>query len=828
MQQVVAKIAKIAVAPATYAMDRPFDYRIPEDLADTLKPGMRAAVPFGNGNRVADGIVLSCTEGEPPDAVRLKTVLAQLDQEPMLDPELIQLALWMRDRYFCTVYDAARIMLPAGLWFALKDCWKLAPGVDREAAYEAAGRSEHARHLVELLFANDGWAELGQIKLAFGAADPNPALRALQEKGIIEQEASAARKIGDKTEQIAELAVTPEEALALVAPKRKRAPLQYSAVETLCAMGQASAKELCYFTGASMQTLRTLEKAGILSLHRREVFRRPELPETAAAAPIVLNEQQERAWQGLLGLTQENKPNAALLYGVTGSGKTLVYIRLIQSLLEQGKSVIVLVPEIALTPQLMERFASHFGRSVALLHSSLSAGERYDEWKRVRSGEATVVVGTRSAVFAPVRHLGAIILDEEQEPSYKSEQSPRYHARDVAKYRCAKANALLLLGSATPTVETMYFARSGQYKLFEMPGRYNAHALPRVEIVDMKQELRRGNGSCISQPLSDELARTLEQGEQAILFLNRRGASRMVTCGECGQIPNCPRCSVKLTYHSANNRMMCHYCGFSQVLPKSCPECGGILTFVGAGTQKAEEELASRFPGVEILRMDADTVTATNSHEAILEKFRKQRVPILLGTQMVAKGLDFENVTLVGVLAADQSLYTEDYRAGERTFSLLTQVVGRAGRGSKEGRAVIQTYTPDNDVIRCAARQDYEAFYSQEIAMRSVREQPPFGNVLMIHASGLEETAVLRGCVQLRDALRDAMQRDAYKAYTYRLLGPAPAPVAKVNNRYRYRLVLNIENTKEIRQLIAYLLRKALSDKQNRNVSFFADFDPQD
>ena len=825
---VIATIAKIAVAAATYAIDRPFDYLVPPELAGTLKPGMRVAVPFGKGNRVSDGIVLSCAVRETAETKQLKSILTQLDPEPMLEPELIQLALWMREHYFCTVYDAARIMLPAGLWFSLKDCWKLAPNVDRESAYEAAGRSEAAKHLVELLFANDGWAELGQIKLAFGTSDPNPAIRLLQEKGVIEKETSATRGIGDKTEQIAELSVSPEEAMAHVLPKRSRAPLQYSAVETLCAVGQVSAKELCYFTGASMQTLRTLEKAGILTLCKREVFRRPGLPDEVDAAPIVLNEQQEQAYCGLRELCAGNKPEAALLYGVTGSGKTLVYMKLVQSLLEQGKSVIVLVPEIALTPQLMERFVSCFGKTVALLHSSLSAGERYDEWKRVRSGEATVVVGTRSAVFAPVRNLGAIILDEEQEPTYKSEQNPRYHARDVAKYRCAKNNALLLMGSATPTVETMYLARNGRYKLFNMPYRYNEHALPRVEIVDMKQELRQGNGTCISEKLYEELTRTLENGEQAILFLNRRGASRMVTCGECGQIPNCPRCSVKLTYHSANNRLMCHYCGHSQVLPKACPECGGILTFVGTGTQKAEEELKQRFPGIEILRMDTDTVTATNNHEAILEKFRKQRIPILLGTQMVAKGLDFENVTLVGVLAADQSLYTEDYRAGERTFSLLTQVVGRAGRGSKEGRAVIQTYTPDNDVIRCSAQQDYEAFYSQEILMRRVREQPPFGDLLMIHASGLEETAVLRGCVSLRDALRDAMQQETYQKYPYRLLGPAPAPIAKVNNRYRYRLVLHIENTREIRQLISHLLRKAVSDKQNKNVSFFADFDPQD
>lgn len=824
----MATIAKIAVAAVTYAIDRPYDYLVPQELTGSLRPGMRVAVPFGAGNRTSDGIVLACAEQEPPDGVKLKHILAQLDQEPMFGPEFIQLALWMRDRYFCTVYDAARIILPAGLWFSLKDCWKIADGIDREIAYEAAGDSKQAIRLIDILFANDGWAELGQIRLAFGTANPGPAIHRLEEKGIIVRETSAVRGIGDKTELVAELAIMPDEALALIAPKRRRAPLQYSAVETLCATGEVAAKELCYFTGASMTTLRTLERAGILTLRKREVHRRPDRPEIQTPPIVVLDDQQQRAYQGLLALSESGKASAALLHGVTGSGKTLVYIKLIQALQDQGKSAIILVPEIALTPQLMERFIAHFGDRVALLHSSLSAGERYDEWKRVRNGEATVVIGTRSAVFAPVRNLGAIILDEEQEPTYKSEQTPRYHAREVAKYRCSKANALLLMGSATPTVETMYHAKAGHYHLFEMPRRHNEQSLPRVEIVDMKEELRQGNGSCISKKLHDELQATIDRGEQAILFLNRRGANRMVTCGECGEIPTCPRCSVHLTYHSANQRLMCHYCGHSQPLPKACPECGGMFAFVGVGTQKAEEELREQFPDVDILRMDTDTVSATNSHEVILERFRTQRPSILLGTQMVAKGLDFETVTLVGVLAADQSLYSEDYCAGERTFSLLTQVVGRAGRGAMEGRAVIQTYTPDNELLHCAAQQDYEAFYHQELRIRKLRQRPPFGDLLAISVSGLEETAVLRACMTLRDALNELLQQPQYSSYDYQLLGPAPAVVAKVNNRYRYRIILNIKNTKEIRQLIAHLLRKSVTDKRNRSVSFFADFDPID
>ena len=352
------------------------------------------------------------------------------------------------------------------------------------------------------------------------------------------------------------------------------------------------------------------------------------------------------------------------------------------------------MPEIALTPQLLRLFASHFGDRVAVLHSSLRAGERYDEWKRIRSGAARVVVGTRSAVFATLADLGLVILDEEQEGSYKSEQVPKYHAREVAKYRCAHHNALLVLGSATPSVESMYQAQKGVYHLFTLTQRYNRKNLPRVEIVDLKEELKQGNGGSISTPLRQALEENLSRGEQSILFLNRRGASRMVSCGECGAVPTCPRCSVYLTYHSANGRLMCHYCGHSEPMFRECPHCGGLLNFQGAGTQRLQTELERLFPGTEILRLDADAVSATHSHEALLDRFRQEKIPILVGTQMVAKGLDFENVTLVGVISADQSLYVDDYRASERTFSLLTQVVGRAGRGSKTGRAIIQTFTP--------------------------------------------------------------------------------------------------------------------------------------
>ena len=813
-------IAKVAVSKAVYAVDRPFDYLLPLELEGRTIPGMRVLVPFGSGNRGSDGIVLAVEAREDPGS--LKSVLTLLDDEPVLDEEGLRLALWMRERYFCTVYDAVKAMLPAGLYFSLQDRLSLADGVDREQA-ESSAATEAEQQLIALLLAWKGPVEMSRIREAFGTRDPNPAIHRLRQAGIVTLETTAQRGVGDKQALLAVLAMPAEEAMALMAPRRKTAPLQYAVTEQLCALGAAGAKELCYFTGATMSTLRGLARRGILSLERQEVLRRVSFEDVPPAqSPPVLNEEQQTALDGLEALSSKGAA-AALLWGVTGSGKTQVYIRLIQALLAQGRSALVLVPEIALTPQLMRIFASHFGKRIAVLHSALRSGERYDEWKRIRRGEADVVLGTRSAVFAPLKNLGLVILDEEQEGSYKSENVPRYHAREVAKFRCVHHGALLLLGSATPSVETMYAAREGVYRLFTLKNRYNRKALPEVTVVDMKQELRAGNGGAVSRPLRRALAETLERGEQAILFLNRRGARRMVSCGECGEVPGCPRCSVKLTYHSANGRLMCHYCGYSQPLPRACPVCGGGLNFIGVGTQLVQEELQELFPGTEILRMDTDTVSAAHAHEKLLSRFRSGKAPILVGTQMVAKGLDFENVTLVGVVAPDQSLYLDDFRAAERTFSLLTQVVGRAGRGEKQGRAVLQTYTPENDVIRFAVRQDYPNFYRQEIEIRRLRCYPPFADLFLITASGGEESGVLRACAKLRDGLSRAL---GTLDQPWQLLGPAPAAVAKVNNRYRYRLTLTTRNTHPVRRLVAALLLSAQQDRENRGISLFADINP--
>ena len=603
----------------------------------------------------------------------------------------------------------------------------------------------------------------------------------------------------------------------------KSASVQKAVMELMCALGSVSAKELCYFTGAKMPTLKRLEVLGYVTLSERPVLRCREIRPVKLDGPLVLNSEQQTCFEGLQNQMAEVQPGIALLYGVTGSGKTSVYIKLIQSCLDQGKAAMLLVPEIALTPQLLGLLAAYFGESVAVLHSSLAPGERYDQWKRVRSGEAKVVVGTRSAVFAPCECPGLIILDEEQEHSYKSENSPRYDAREVAIFRGMKERALVLLGSATPSIESMYRAKSGLYRLYRLQNRYNGRPLPEVSIVDMRDELKMGNDLSLSYPLREAIHDTAHAGKQSILLLNRRGASRALVCVDCRETPSCPRCDLRLTYHSANGRLMCHYCGHSQPMPERCPQCGGPLKTIGTGTQKVQQELEFLFPEMESDRMDADTVNAVNTHEKILEHFQSENVPVLIGTQMVAKGLNLPNVTLVGVLDADLSLYTGGFRAGETTFNMLTQVVGRAGRGEHSGRAMIQTLVPEHQVIKLAAEQNYDAFYDLEINLRRVQNAPPFGDLATVTVLGQDEAAVLRGAVKFRDSLNVCLRQAQYTSENCTVLGPAPCPVPKINYNYRYQLTLRCRMTKNLRLLLSSLLRQFMQDKANRGVSAFID-----
>ena len=808
-------VAKIAVSAANFAIDKPYSYRVPGDL--TLQPGMRVMVPFGRGNRHCEGVVLSLT-GESEDG--LKTVERALDAEPLLDMTMLRLAAFMRERYFCTLYDAIRAMLPAGLWFKATDTYSL---TDDRSWQEKTLRQADGKKLLELLSDLGGQAPESALRQAVPDEDAfAAAVQYLARKKWITAQTDLRRAASDKTEQIATLASSVEEALEYADRRPKSAAMQREVLRLLCSLGSVSVKELCYFTGAKPATVRRLRDLGYVELSDREVLRCRRIKPAEVSTELILNGEQTAAFGGLRAQMERETPGVALLYGVTGSGKTSVYLKLIRHCLEQGRTAMLLVPEIALTPQLLGLLVAHFGDRVAVLHSSLPATERYDQWKRVRSGDARVVVGTRSAVFAPCRDLGLMILDEEQEHSYKSENSPRYCAREVAMWRGVKERALVLLGSATPSIETMYHAKQGHYGLYTLRRRFNGQPLPKVEMVDMRRDVQAGNDLSVSLPLQEAIRDTAERGKQTILFLNRRGNSRALVCVDCRQAPECPRCSARLTYHSANERLMCHYCGFSRRVPERC-DCGGPLKKVGTGTQKAQQELNMLFPDYEIARMDADTVSAVNTHEKILDHFKKEKVPVLVGTQMVAKGLNLPDVTLVGVLDGDLSLYSGSYRAAETTFNMLTQVVGRAGRGKDPGTAMIQTLVPEHAVLNLAAKQDYDGFYELEIGLRELQGCPPFGDIAAVTFTGQDEGRVLRGAAKFRDSLTLCLAQPQYRQEQCTVLGPAPCMVPKINYNFRYRLTLRCRMTRPLRALVAHLLREFSKDGGNRGISAFAD-----
>ena len=809
-------IAKIAVSAAPFAIDKPYSYWIPADMV--LRPGLRVMVPFGRGNRRCEGVVLAVESGQQDG---LKAVERCLDEEPLVSDSMLRLASFLRQRCFCSFYDCLRAMLPAAVWFRTKNTYRL---TEDRSWQEKTLRQSDALAVLQLLSSLGGEAEERVLRAAVPDEEAfRTAMQYLARKKWVSDEMDLLRRLGDRTEKIATLASSVEEAMAYAASRGRSAAMQKSVLELMCAIGSVSVKELCYYTGASTATVKRLEKLGYLTLTEREVLRVSQIRPAKLDGPLVLNGEQAAAYEGLCAQMERDKPGVALLHGVTGSGKTAVYLKLIRKCLDDGKSAMLLVPEIALTPQLLSLLAAHFGERVAIQHSSLGDRERYEQFKRIRRGEARVVVGTRSAVFAPCCELGLLIIDEEQEHSYKSENSPRYDAKEVALWRGLKEHALVLFGSATPSVETMYRAKQGEYTLYTLQNRYNGKQLPPVQIVDMREELKVGNDLSYSRSLQDAILDTMQAGKQTILFLNRRGNSRSLVCVDCREAPECPRCSARLTYHSANERLMCHYCGFSQPVPQRCPTCGGPLKRIGIGTQKAQQELLELYPEIRVDRMDTDTVSAVNTHEKILDHFKNEKVPVLIGTQMVAKGLNLPDVTLVGVLDADLGLYSGSYRAAETTFNMLTQVVGRAGRGDTPGQAVIQTMVPEHPVITLAAKQDYDSFYELEIRLRQAQKLPPFGDLATVTFSGQDEAVLLRGAVKFRDSLLACLKDGAYAQNAYQVLGPAPCAVPKINYNFRYRITLRCRMDPQLRNLLAHLLRQFVADGANRGVSAFVD-----
>ena len=810
-----ATVVHIAVEQATFSFDKLYSYLWPETLGEP-QVGVRVLVPFGGGNRTRQGLVMDCVRQEQPAG--LKSVSSVMDAQPLLSPEMVSLARFMQERTFCTLFDAVRAMLPTGLYLQVKPVLRPAPDVSPDVLDTL---TPNERQMLAFVSKCPGGADQETLLRRLGMEGDAPALRHLLELGVLVRGAEGFRHTGDATVRTVRLLPRDPDA-----QMPKLTEKQQSVLNLLEDVGAASVKEVCYFSGVTPAVVNALAQKGLVQIYDAEVLRTP-YDASEPAPPIVsraLNDEQQQAYERLLDLYTEHKAHAALLYGVTGSGKTSVYMNLIDRVLEDDRQVIVLVPEISLTPQMMSLFLQKYGRRVAVLHSSLAIGERMDEWKRIKRGEARIVVGTRSAVFAPCDELGLIVMDEEQEHTYKSESTPRYHARDVARFRCAHHNALLLMTSATPSVESYYAAKSGRYTLLELTHRYGDVQLPQVEVVDLRAE--EVGESVLGPTLLERMRTCLEKEQQVILLLNRRGYHTHLSCRSCGQVITCPSCSISLTYHRANHRLMCHYCGHSQPVPKRCPICDSDkIRFCGLGTQLVEDELAQLFPDVPVLRMDTDTTMSRSAYEEKFRDFAEGKYGIMIGTQMVAKGLDFPNVGLVGVLSADQSLYSDDYRSYETTFALLTQVIGRAGRRSEQGLAVVQTYTPDNPVIELAAEQDYTGFFGLEIASRKMMHYPPYADLFLFGFTGLQEQRVRQASRRMLELLRSAAM-GGHSDLPMIALDPTPAAVVKVAGKYRYKMLVKARNTKPMRDLVRELMHTLNSDPAARGVTVYVDINP--
>ena len=775
--------ASVYVLDIPYCIDRAYDYYLPADLRQEVERGSFVTVPFGTGNRRHMALVYDLKD--TTEYKELKPILSVCPQSLCLSEEMIGLCTFLKEMTLCTYGDAIHAMLPSAVLSRFEEYYsvteKALPQNPKQFNTEALFLYQHIQKQKKV--------SLTALKTRFRASAVTE-LRKLCEAGYLRRETELKNNDVGLQKRSYRLLADEETLRSALLTKSgtPRAPKAWAIAEALAENGEMGEEDLLNASKATKTQLKSLLDKALVECHSETVYRTPTPAVEADPKPISLNEEQESAFRTLASLVDSGKPNGALLYGVTGSGKTSVMLALIDHVLKAKKGVIVLLPEIALTPQTLSIFCSRYGNRVAVLHSGLSGGERIDAYAQIREGKADVVVGTRSAVFAPVQNLGLIVMDEEQEHTYKSDMNPKYHARDAARYRCAKTGALMLLASATPSVESYKKAQDGVYTLVKLTKRYGNAKLPEVEVNDMRSELRTGNLAPLGKNLASLLLETKKKGEQSVLFLNRRGYNSFVTCRQCGKPLVCPRCSVSLTYHTKRGKyeegsLVCHFCGMRTPPPKTCPECGGEhLSFVGYGTQRVEHELSELLPDATILRMDTDTTATRSSYDEILGKFRRHEADILLGTQMVTKGHDFPDVTLVGVLLADASLYLDDYRAAERTFSLLTQVIGRAGRADKAGRAVIQTNNPDNEVIRLACAQDYEGFYEREIRLRKALTFPPFCDIALFNIVSQDENELMLACKRFHEDFKVRAMKE-YPDLPLVVFGPFEAPVYKVDGK---------------------------------------------
>ncbi|MCX7657282.1 MAG: primosomal protein N' [Oscillospiraceae bacterium] len=810
----MAKTVDVAVSSTSYGYDVPYSYRVPAELGEYVSKGMRVLVPFGKGNRKRVALVLNVSESNDLNIARdLKPILSLIDEEPLVNDEMLEMVFWLKETTMCTYFEALKTIIPSGL------------NVNFAPKYELTGRApkedltKEEEALYAFLLKAKNKKEFDTLLETSGNKSKYAAVEGLLQKGIIRETSSVKRKIKDETVKMVRLSEK-----YLDEPNMYKLSLkQKQAVDLLMQNSSASVKEMCYLCNMTAAVVESLCRKGIFESYEYEVV----LPSNAQikenVSDIVLSDEQNKVFEGISKRIEENKPKGILLHGVTGSGKTSVFIKLIDFTLKLKKQAIMLIPEISLTPQMVEKFQNLFGKTVAVIHSNLSLSQRLNEYKRIQRGDAQIVVGTRSAVFAPLKNIGLIIMDEEGEMTYKSDASPRYHARDVAKKRCASHNAVLLMASATPSVESYFFAKNGRYELFELSQRYSQSPLPDVSIVDMSEELLKGNSGFFSDVLAEEINYNLSHGEQSILLLNRRGYNTYISCLQCKEPVLCSNCNIPLTYHKINGRLICHYCGHSEPFEGTCRKCGSEhLKMTGFGTQKIEDEIQKLFPSARVLRMDTDTTYSRYAYEKKFKAFADGKYDIMIGTQMIAKGLDFPNVTLVGVLSVDRALFGGDFRSYERTFSLITQVVGRSGRGDKKGRAFLQTFVPGHYVLNLAANQDYAGFYSEEILIRKALIYPPFCDIFIVGFSSLVDSEADKASKAFLELIKKKAISEKV-SFPLKVLGPSKCVYEKINGKYRYKMIIKCKNTIEFRKFIGEILMFTYKMREFSNVNVYID-----
>lgn len=791
-------IANVIVDVSTAAIDRPFDYLVPEEWQAFIQPGVRVHVPFGP--RKVQGFVIGLHETSDVESAKLKSIVSVIDVEPVLTSELLELAKWLKDDTLCFYNDALQVMIPA----ALRAAYSKIVHIDQGATL-----SEPFQNLLS----KDREVDFQQIE----KENLLPELKKLLQLQQAEIETRIRQRSAPKKQTVYHLAQLPE-----VRPGNAKKQLQVlDWVETnqVTSFTLPQLQQDVSVTGAVVEAM---VQKGYFVKKKQEVYREIEMLGDASQDKVVeLTDQQKNVLDQIVASSTQQQSDVFLLHGITGSGKTEIYLHAIEHALSLEKEAIMLVPEIALTPQMVLRFKMRFGEQVAVMHSGLSVGEKYDEWRKVIRREVKVVVGARSAVFAPFENLGLIILDEEHESSYKQEDSPRYHAREVAKWRAEFAHCPVILGSATPSIESYARAKKDVYHLVELPGRANAKPLPPVELIDMREQLKGGNRSMFSIELADAIRDRLKKKEQIVLFLNKRGFSSFVLCRDCGSTVQCPNCDISLTYHRMGEALRCHYCGYEEQVPNQCPQCESEhIRFFGTGTQKVEEELTRLFPEARTLRMDVDTTRTKGAHERILHHFGQKEAEILLGTQMIAKGLDFPDVTLVGVLNADTSLHLADFRAAEKTFQLITQVSGRAGRHEKEGKVIVQTYDPEHYALEYAKTHDYLAFYTKEMQVRKVYEYPPFYYLTHIQISHPDVLVTADYAEKVASWLRGELSSEAA------VIGPTASAISRIQERYRYQCIVKYKKEPNLIPALHQLLKLARSEWEKQGVRIGIDLHP--